>query len=748
MARCPLHMDVRLFIKKVADNRLDEAFKTLALIIPFPGILGRICDHPCEAVCRRIEAGGTINISALEKTIVLRSRTTKPPTVLPRKEKKAAVIGSGLSGLTCALDLLKKGYAVTILEAAEVLGGDLWEIPRAVLSREVILQETGMIEQLGASVSLREPMETVGWLEGKIPLFDAVYIGLDSKAVRGLLPGITRLPPDPLTLMTNRTGLFLGGTDVSSPVNLAAQGRKAAVSIDRYVQKVSLTAGREKEGPYETKLYTSLNGVKHTAPVPENNAFSGYTDTQAQQEAARCLQCQCMECVKACLYLERFKSYPKTYLRQIGSSDTIVLGSHSQGNRLINSCSLCGLCGEICPNKVSMVPVCLEGREALVQKGRMPPSAHDLALQDLASANSEKAAVARHEPGRNESSLVLFPGCQLGAIDPEHVSRLYRLLRTRYEKGVGLMLRCCGVPAKWAGRDDLFQESLASLKHEWTRLACPTMIIACPTCYQTLEEHLPQARLVGLWDVLNDLGISPGRAPKMTSGPLAVHDPCSTRHRPEIRRSARRFLTALGYDLEELTLSGNLTECCGYGGLMSSANPPLAQDVAKRRATLTKIDFVTYCAMCRNALAATGKRVYYMLDLILENPEIDPAERRPVGYSERHENRYRLKDRLMRNLWGEKERAVEESEKILLIMSEDVATRLEERRILHEDIRTIIDRAERSGEKLHNTRLGRWVAQSRPRHITYWVEYSPEGNGFRVHNAYSHRMEIGKGATT
>jgi hypothetical protein len=79
---------------------------------------------------------------------------------------------------------------------------------------------------------------------------------------------------------------------------------------------------------------------------------------------------------------------------------------------------------------------------------------------------------------------------------------------------------------------------------------------------------------------------------------------------------------------------------------------------------------------------------------------------------------------------------------IALHISEEVRTLLEERMILVEDVRRTIAHAEQTGDKIENPATGRSVASFRPVSVTYWVEYSPEGGGFAVHNAYSHRMEV------
>jgi hypothetical protein len=178
---------------------------------------------------------------------------------------------------------------------------------------------------------------------------------------------------------------------------------------------------------------------------------------------------------------------------------------------------------------------------------------------------------------------------------------------------------------------------------------------------------------------------------------------------------------------------------------MAAANPSLAKDVAKKRASRSEADYVTYCAMCCNALASSGKRVLHILDLFFTETEPTPSAHKALGYSERHENRYHLKQKLLKTLWERKQRPMEEYEKIVLHISSDILECMEERRILSEDVQKVIVHAEKTGTKLFNPETGRSLASFRPAHVTYWVEYNPEGNGFRIHNAYYHRIEIVEG---
>ena len=118
--------------------------------------------------------------------------------------------------------------------------------------------------------------------------------------------------------------------------------------------------------------------------------------------------------------------------------------------------------------------------------------------------------------------------------------------------------------------------------------------------------------------------------------------------------------------------------------------------------------------------------------------------RRGPGYSQRHENRAHLKRRLLKEVWGETMTDQVGYEAIRLIISPELQQRLEDRLILTEDLQRVIEHAERTGDKFWQPQTRRCLAHYRPTEVTYWVEYSPQGDGFVIHNAYSHRMELGE----
>ncbi len=765
-ATCPAHVDSRGIAAAIAKGDFAAAYKLYRKAVPFPGIVSRICNQPCQTTCLRKDFGGSIEIAALERAAlefgVQGAEAIKP---LPRKPKTVAVIGGGISGLTVAHDLARKGWGVVIFEASDRLGGGLWKTPPDLLPREVLINDLKVIESLGVDIRLNTTVGRSGgnghgtFLARLCEEYDAVYlaIGAHSSDVPDLkLDENGQIAIDPLTFQTSIDKVFAGGDVLRVLVNFPhsailsiSDGRRAAVSMDRFLQKVSLTASRSNEGSYETRLYTNTSAIQPQTPLVETDLATCYSREVAETEAARCIQCECLECVKNCEYLAHYKGYPKKYIREVYNNLSIVMGTR-HSNQFINSCALCGLCAEVCPTEVDFGEVCHAAREQMVEQKRMPPSAHDFALQDMAFSNGEKFALAKNAPDTAVSDYVFFPGCQLSGSSPEHVEKAYAFLREKLPN-VGLMLRCCGAPADWAGRKEIFANSQSEFRAEYEKLGQPKVILACSSCYQVFQKHYPDVEIVSLWELYDQQG-SPGSGTgygleqvpgRVFPAKITVHDPCSTRYENGIQDSVRNLLKKLGCEVEELVNSREKTECCSYGGLMWLANRPVAEKMMAQRVNESPLDYVTYCAMCRDFFARRGKRTLHLLDLMYGDAQADaPA----VGFSQRHENRARLKEKILRELWSETMPEGAAFEKIRLILPEEVQKMVEDRLILVEDMQKVIEYAERTGKRMFNAASGHYLAYFKPTSVTYWVEYSLEDGAFWVHKAYSHRMEVGSGA--
>lgn len=424
------------------------------------------------------------------------------------------------------------------------------------------------------------------------------------------------------------------------------------MTLERSMTGVSLTASRENEGASATRLHTPLDGLAPLQRLEPEHPGEGYSLEEAKTEAGRCLQCECLICVRECLYMQKYKGYPRVYARQMYNNAAIVKGHH-QANTMINSCTLCGQCEVLCPEGFSMADLCLSFREDMVRRGMMPPSAHEFALEDMTAANGPECALAFAGSGADGKAAercgqVFFPGCQLAGARGEQVLAVYETLRKDLGS-VGLLLQCCGVPAQWAGEEKLFAETVEGLKSTWESLGRPRVIAACASCCKTLREALPEVSVVSLWEVLDTECPSLSFREEACCGgvpTLSIHDPCSARHDEAWLRSVRSLLSKRGVPFEEPRLSGETTPCCGYGGLTWDANPQLASAIAADRAGQLEHDAVTSCIMCRERLVAEGKPSLHMLDLLYPGESLHAAATaKGSGLSARRAGRARAADR-------------------------------------------------------------------------------------------------------
>ncbi|BCS88047.1 pyridine nucleotide-disulfide oxidoreductase/dicluster-binding protein [Pseudodesulfovibrio sediminis] len=730
-ASCPLHVDVRTFCSLMAQRRWDKAWTILAKTLPLPGVLARLCNGPCKSHCVRKDAGGAIAMDSLERFCADNAKPVAPPRPLPNRKKTVAVVGTTLTGLCAAWEMARRGFDVTLISSD--IANSLAYLPIDSLPEGTVERELANLEKLGVVVNDKETL-SAKLITSLIETYDAVFLDSDAAPALSTEYGT----PDDLTFGTQITGLFVSPKGETSAILQAACGRRAANSIERFTQGVSLVSNRELEGPYPTRLFTSLEGVEVQAPLIDSG---NCTELEARDEAKRCIQCECMECVKQCEYLKHFKSYPKIYARQIYNNESIVMGTR-QANSMINSCMLCGLCETICPEDFSMADVCLAARRTLVEQGNMPPSAHDFALRDMAFANGEKCTLVRHAPGTDTSEYLFFPGCQLTASDPDGVERAYADLRARMDN-VGLFLHCCGAPAKWSGRETLTNYVMTELRTGWESLGKPKIIAACPSCIKELREGLPDAEILSHWSILSALGV-PETALKATAT-FAINDPCAARHDKVVQDDVRALLDKLQVTVVEPPLTGETTQCCGYGGLLSEANPQLADIVTRQRAGTMDEDIVTYCVMCRDMMAKTGKGAIHIYDLLY--PETgNRADRAAPGYSARRENRVHLKEALLSGVWQDADDIPAlPHESVVVQYTDKAAAIMEERRILHTDVQKVLYAASQSGKRFVHSESGHLLASFRPVVVTYWVEYEPVDDGYLVHKSWSHRMHI-KGA--
>jgi glutamate synthase (NADPH/NADH) small chain len=267
-AKCPVEIDIPRFIDGIKNRRFNEAIRIIKEKNNLPGVCGRVCpqENQCEAACVLNAKAAPVNIGALERFAAdweFQQRTENPVpqgygagrgqrTEVKTRKQKVAVIGSGPAGLTCAGDLARMGYSVTVFEALHTAGGVLvYGIPEFRLPKEIVKREVGYLESLGVEIR-------TNFIVGKTLLlkelfkeaYKAVFIGTGAG-----LPSFMDIPGENLNRVYSSNEVLTRANlmkaylfpDYDTPINI---GKKVAVvgggntAMDS--ARVSLRLGAEK----------------------------------------------------------------------------------------------------------------------------------------------------------------------------------------------------------------------------------------------------------------------------------------------------------------------------------------------------------------------------------------------------------------------------------------------------------------------------------------------------------------------
>lgn len=178
---CPVNIDIPRFINYIKEGKHYMAIKVIKKTNNLPGVCGRVCpqEEQCEKKCILGIKGEAVDIGKLERYAAEMERTAdKHIPEIKKLNKKAAVIGSGPAGLTCAADLALNGVSVTIFEALHNTGGVLrYGIPEFRLPKVIVDEEVGYIEKLGVKVKLNSIVGKTYSLDELRKKFDAIFIG-------------------------------------------------------------------------------------------------------------------------------------------------------------------------------------------------------------------------------------------------------------------------------------------------------------------------------------------------------------------------------------------------------------------------------------------------------------------------------------------------------------------------------------------------------------------------------------------
>jgi uncharacterized membrane protein YdjX (TVP38/TMEM64 family)/ferredoxin len=356
---------------------------------------------------------------------------------------------------------------------------------------------------------------------------------------------------------------------------------------------------------------------------------------QAKTVADGCTDCG--TCVAQCPFLAKH-----------GSPGTIA-GRLLEGGLGADAfeCSLCGLCGAVCPERIAPVGMYLAMRRRAVERNEVDLSRYAPLLNYEKRGHS--SLFTWYPP--KETKTVFFPGCALPGTRPNITWRFFQELR-KSVPDLQMVLDCCHKPSHDLGRQAHFLERFGSIRDRLVQMGVEEVIVACPNCWRVFSEYGAPLKLTTAYQVLAEEGQEEGSAMSEPGSavdrPIVIHDPCPVRHELGIHSSVRSLVSSKGLAIRETKNAGKRTLCCGEGGGVGFHNPAFADAWARRRKRQSGEDFiVTYCAGCTASLSRVATTCH-IGEILFEPREALSGKSKVAKAPFTYLNRLLLKRRLKR----------------------------------------------------------------------------------------------------
>ena len=185
---CPAGEDIQAYLALINDQQWEAAWHQLTQANPLPAVMGRICYHPCELGCNRKHLDSAVNIHAVERylgDLALQRGWCHQPLSTQQQTQQVAVIGAGPAGLSCAFQLARRGYPVTIFDAQAAPGGTMYNaIPEYRLPKSVLSQEIAAILALGIQLRLNTRVGLDVSVEALREEFSAIFVAIGAQQPR------------------------------------------------------------------------------------------------------------------------------------------------------------------------------------------------------------------------------------------------------------------------------------------------------------------------------------------------------------------------------------------------------------------------------------------------------------------------------------------------------------------------------------------------------------------------------------
>jgi NADPH-dependent glutamate synthase beta subunit-like oxidoreductase len=716
---CPFKLDIRTFLERVSRGKWKQAYKAFRNATVFPGIAAELCSAPCRGRCQRETLGDEpLNLSAIENAVIRFAPDKRGEQyVLPAKKGSVAVIGAGIAGLAAALGLAQKKFTVTVFERTGEWGGKLRAHENFSRFEEDINNQFAFDKPEFRFNSEIKSLEDLNE-------FDAIFVATGENGTDFDLAGTF---DEKLRNSENPRVFFGGGIVGEDAIHALANAAVNARMLEVFLQTGTASATYGAYDKRDCGHYVDHSGAEKK-PLVVAASDAGYSEAEAKAEAARCMQCDCRKCLANCEMLEKFKKLPKKIASEV-YTDIGAAPPYSTHmiTRETYSCLDCGYCASVCPEGVNVGEILHLSRVQRAEDGVAPAALHDFWLREMAHAVND-AGYVYAENGKCE--YLFFPGCQLGAMEPEHVIRAYEFLEKNYNSGI--FLGCCGAPAYWAGRMDLFNENISNIRKIWGNYGKPTLVVACATCERMFKETLPEIQVISIYELMEKL-----RFPQLSIikyNLSIVFDPCSAREDSAMKGAVRSLAANAGIALEELENPG---KCCGNGGHIRAANRKLFEQMSQNRVEESPLPYIVYCANCRDVFDERGKECAHILDILFG---LTPGKAPLIG--EKRRNRMEVKLKMQEK--SEKVAGNISQNSIELLIEPELAEEIDRKLIGEDEMREAIEKAENNGVKFidsDNVIQCSLVKGS----LTYWVRYKSLENGkFEIKNAYYHRMRIAR----
>ena len=234
---CPVAIDIPAFIQKIKEGQFEEAYQIISRSSSLPAVCGRVCpqETQCESKCVRGIKGEPVAIGRLERFVAdwHMAHASEKPVKPQSNGHKVAVVGAGPSGLTCAGDLARKGYEVTVFEALHTAGGVLvYGIPEFRLPKAIVQKEIDTLKDLGVEIQTNMVIGKVLSIDELFEMgYEAVFVGSGAG-----LPRFMNIPGE------NLKGVY-SANEFLTRVNLMKAFRKDNPTPIQQVRRVAVVGG-------------------------------------------------------------------------------------------------------------------------------------------------------------------------------------------------------------------------------------------------------------------------------------------------------------------------------------------------------------------------------------------------------------------------------------------------------------------------------------------------------------------------